>query len=163
MAYGIVDHLKYNVWANEYMAKFIEPLDENLLVKTVQSSFDSLNKTLLHIWDAEVVWYKRIQGERVKEVPSTFFNGDKTDLISGLLKSSRGLVSFIEEKDSPFIHQKIDYSNLKGDAFGNTVEEILFHVVNHSTYHRGQVVTILRHLGIDKLPATDLIRYARTN
>ena len=161
MAYGIINHLKYNAWANEHIAETIRPLDDILMAETVQSSFDSLNKTLLHIWDAEVVWLKRLQGESIREMPSRYFRGAKEDLTTGLIQSSRNLLSFVEGKKPDFVLKKIEYTNLKGDSFSNTVEEILFHVVNHGTYHRGQIVTILRHLGVGQLPSTDLIRYVR--
>ena len=54
------------------------------------------------------------------------------------------------------------YKNLKGDPFEDRIEDTLFHVVNHSTYHRGQIITMLREAGVAKVVSTDLIHYLRT-
>lgn len=55
----------------------------------------------------------------------------------------------------------LSYSNSKGQAFHNTVQDILFHVVNHSTYHRGQIATELKQQGLEPL-STDYIFYKRS-
>ena len=162
MRYVIVEHLKYNAWANVQIAKILESLDELLLQKNVASSFKNLSKTMLHIWDAEVIWLKRIQSNPIQTWPSSSFKGNKSDLINGFIKSSEELLNFIKDQEHDFIYQKIKYNNLKGDTFENSVEEILFHVVNHGTYHRGQIITILHTLGVSELPSTDLIRFVRS-
>ena len=53
------------------------------------------------------------------------------------------------------------YTNLRGEPFDDTYEETLFHVVNHGTYHRGQLIMMLREAGVTSLPGTDLIHYLR--
>jgi uncharacterized damage-inducible protein DinB len=55
----------------------------------------------------------------------------------------------------------VEYTNTKGEKFANTRQDILLHVVNHSTYHRGQIASALKHAGIDP-PTTDYIFYKRS-
>ena len=78
------------------------------------------------------------------------------------VNSSRQLLSFVELRDEAFIQSKISYKNLKGESFENEVEPLLYHLVNHGTYHRGQVTTMLRELGVTHLASTDIIFYLRT-
>ncbi|MEI9934102.1 MAG: DinB family protein [Ferruginibacter sp.] len=59
--------------------------------------------------------------------------------------------------------QLFSYKTFKGDPFTQPLYEVVFHVFNHSTYHRGQLVTILRQLGVEKIPSTDLIVFYRYN
>jgi uncharacterized damage-inducible protein DinB len=50
---------------------------------------------------------------------------------------------------------------MKGIEFKSAVDEILFHVVNHGTFHRGQMITMLRELGYTSFPSQDLIAFTR--
>jgi uncharacterized damage-inducible protein DinB len=58
------------------------------------------------------------------------------------------------------IDQKVTYTNLKGQTFSNSIRDILFHVINHSTYHRGQIASELKQCGIDPI-VSDFIFYSR--
>ena len=69
------------------------------------------------------------------------------------------------EKSIQILHQKeldenISYTNSKGQAFTNTVTDILFHIINHSTYHRGQIISLLKEEGLPPV-ITDYIFYKR--
>ncbi|HWB63211.1 MAG TPA: DinB family protein, partial [Chitinophagales bacterium] len=93
--------------------------------------------------------------------PSANFKGGKAELLAGLSENSAELASFIATKDNSFLESAITYKNTKGIEFNNKVEDILYHVVNHASFHRGQLVTMLRQLGFDKFPPQDLIAYIR--
>jgi uncharacterized damage-inducible protein DinB len=58
------------------------------------------------------------------------------------------------------IDQKVTYTNLKGQTFSNSIRDILFHVINHSTYHRGQIASEFKQCGIDPI-VSDFIFYSR--
>jgi uncharacterized damage-inducible protein DinB len=68
----------------------------------------------------------------------------------------------VKSKDAAFLESLYAYKNMKGDPFQDKVEDTLFHVVNHSAYHRGQITTMLREAGVEKVASTDLIHYLRT-
>ncbi len=59
------------------------------------------------------------------------------------------------------LEEKITYKNMKGDTFTAPYWELLQHLYNHATFHRGQVVTILRQLGVTTIPSTDFVTYTR--
>ena len=70
----------------------------------------------------------------------------------------KGLEDLIRSPDLGDLERMIDYKNMQGKPFRYPLRAILQHVVNHSTYHRGQVTTQLRELGAKPL-STDLLRY----
>jgi uncharacterized damage-inducible protein DinB len=152
----------YNLWANSIMSELIENLPTEKLHQTIDSSFNSIFKTLLHIWDAEYIWLKRLQGISISEWPSKMMDKDgfSTNLF---LQNTSDLSDFIGDKPINYFLESCEYSNLKGEKFSTLPEGIIAHVVNHSTYHRGQLVTMLRQLGIAQIPSTDFINYLRNS
>ncbi len=162
MSYTIGQHLAYSVWATERLKETLDAVDETLLFAEVKSSFSSIAKTLLHAWDAEVIWLKRLQGVSLDSWPSQNFKGGKKELLEGIVQSARDLSAFVESKGVDYVSTTVQYKNLKGDSFENQVEDMLFHVVNHGTYHRGQVTTLLHQLGVTKIQSMDIIFYLRT-
>ncbi len=161
MSHNLIHHLTYNLWANERIGHLLMAHDEALLNAEQKSSFPSITKTVLHLWDAEIIWLTRLQGNSLSDWPSKSFTGGKAELLTGMVNTSTELLQFVKDKDESFQLQNLVYKNMKGDAFENTVEEILFHLVNHGTYHRGQIITLLRESGLTQMVSTDLIGWFR--
>jgi uncharacterized damage-inducible protein DinB len=161
MSYSIHQHLQFNAWANGKIVEILKNVDESILDAEVKSSFPTIRKTIYHIWDAELIWLKRIKGEQATTWPSEDLNETFAETLNKFLANTQELANFIAGKDRHFLEKKISYTNTKGLTFTNGVEDILFHVVNHSTFHRGQLVTMLRELGESKFPQQDLIAYLR--
>jgi uncharacterized damage-inducible protein DinB len=159
MNYTLQKHLAYNVWANGKFVEILMKTDEKIFEQEVISSFPSLKKTVLHISDAETIWLMRIKGVS----PSTWpvFSGTKDECLDGYLNGSKKLAEFFADKDDSYTEQKINFKTISGEAVSETIEGIIFHVVNHGSFHRGQLVTMMRTLGITEIPSTDLIRYLR--
>ena len=162
MAYSVLQHLVYNEWANSKFADLLLTVDDALYFQPTKSSFPSIAKTVLHVSDSQQIWLQRMQGISLSTWPSANFTGTKKDAISGLVQSSKNLVEFIKSKDESFLASTYSYLSLKGDSFADPVEHTLFHIVNHSAYHRGQITTMLRELGVTQLVGTDLIHYLRS-
>jgi uncharacterized damage-inducible protein DinB len=161
MVHSLVQHLTYNLWANERIGHVIMAQDEAVLNAEQKSSFTTISKTVFHIWDAEVIWLTRLKGSSLTDWPSKSFNGTKADMLHGLIKNSTELLNYVKERGEPFLGQTIAYKSIKGDSFESSVEEILFHVVNHGTYHRGQIITMLHGSGAKQMVSTDLINWFR--
>ena len=141
------DVLKYTHHSNGLL---IEKLLEN-------PEFYSENISLLssHILDAHHIWNHRIFGKspslsvwqpveinRLPELNDENFEHSK---------------QIIQQRD---FSEKINYTNSKGFIYTNSIQEILFHIINHSTYHRGQIVSLLKTKGVEPI-ATDYIFYKR--
>ncbi len=160
MAHSLHQHLTYNLWANTKVADVLRTIEDKIYFQENNSSFSSIAKTVLHMWGAEFIWLTRMQGESLSTWPSANIT-DKTEALDGLITSSANLVSFIQSKDELFLKSTYAYKSMKGEPFVDPFEDTFFHVVNHSTYHRGQIITMLRQSGITSVPSTDLIHYLR--
>jgi uncharacterized damage-inducible protein DinB len=163
MSYSIVQHLEFNAWANGRMIEVLQPLSDDLFYRENKGSFPSLAKTALHIWGSQYIWYRRLYGESLKQAPMVDQPPAKEDLLIGLLQSSNDFVTFVKSKDQDFLSTRYHYTNLRGEPADDTYEQTLFHIVNHGTYHRGQVIYMLRDVGVQTLPGTDLIHYLRAH
>lgn len=149
----------YNVWANDKIAEILKGIDNDLLDEPVVSSFPTLRKTVYHIWDAEFIWLSRLQGEAITYWPSEKFNAETP--IDGILEVSKGLLDIVQQHNDEWLNTVCEYYNTKGQKFTQQYYQILMHVFNHSTFHRGQLITMLRTLGVTNLVSTDLITYFR--
>ena len=155
----VEQHTSYNVWANTII---VEQLTQHpdLLDIEVKSSFATLRKTLLHIWDAEYIWLQRLKGESIENWPSKDFEPGIS--LGKMVENSGAFNTFVKEQEETFFSSSTVYKNLKGDSFTTSNHGIIMHCMNHSTFHRGQLVTMLRGLGHEgTLPSTDLITFLR--
>jgi uncharacterized damage-inducible protein DinB len=159
--YSIHKHLTFNVWANTQLVQLLRVLDDEFYFKENKSSFPSIAKTVIHMWGAQHIWLTRMQGTSLSKFPHMEVK-DKMISLDGLVKSSADIQKFTESKDEAFLASAYAYKNMKGDPFEDSYEETLFHVMNHSTYHRGQIITMLREAGVTNVVSTDLIHYLRT-
>ena len=152
---------EYNYWANEKLSNYILELDEELIDKEAHSSFPSLKQTILHISDAELIWLNRLKGKSMSQWPSEAFQGPKEVLIHQWLTPSLSWKKHVAELDDESILQSFTYQNTKGTEFSNQIADAITQVMNHSSYHRGQIVSMLRQLEQGDIPQTDFIRYLR--
>lgn len=150
----------YNLWANQNMLSMI-PEDEKLFNQEVKSSFPSIKSTLLHIWDAQDIWLTRLKDEVITDFPSKNFKGDSKDIRRGLIHSSEEFYLFLDKQVPTYDTKISSYKTIAGIMQSSTTTEIVAHCMNHSTFHRGQLITILRELGCTNFIATDMIAYYR--
>ncbi len=155
-------YLAFNFWANELLLSVIsKELKDDLLDKEIVSSFPSLRKTIYHLWDAEFIWLKRLKGESLNDWPSKNFNGTFSEAKEKILLNDKLFIDFVERLNDEKLSESFSYKNIEGKSFSNPRWESVHHCMNHSTYHRGQIVTMLRQLGITNIPSTDFISFCR--
>ncbi len=152
----------YNLWANKKLMEAILELPEGLAEQEVKSSFPTLQKTILHMWDAETAWWQRVKLHERVIVPSQTFEAGIREVVNGLLHSSAQWNDWVNNASEAQIDHVIQYQNSKKEVFKQPVYEILMHVFNHNTYHRGQLVTMMRELGAEKIPGTDFVLWVRS-
>jgi uncharacterized damage-inducible protein DinB len=148
----------YNRWANArslQAASTVSPAD---FTKEVGGSFASLRGTLAHIYGAEWIWLQRWQGTSPRKLPFALDFPDVETIHSRWQDVEREQKKFLDGLDGARLAEVVSYVNLKGETFAYPLGRMLQHVVNHSTYHRGQVATILRQLKATPL-STDLLLY----
>ena len=154
----ILTLLEYTAWANGRVLDAAAALSPEAFLRDMRNSFPSVRDTLAHILGAEWVWLRRWQGES----PTTFAGaGELTTLAS--LKDRFAVVererrAFVDALPEARLAQPFSYRDLAGNSHSLLLVQSLQHVVNHGTYHRGQVTTLLRQLGA-KPVSTDLSRF----
>lgn len=153
---------QYNLWANAKLLDWMIKAGEDLADANCESSFPSLRKTVYHIYDAEYAWIFRLTNQELLYwPPSRDFNFTMMEFAEVLKSQSQKLIDFVSQLDEQQLGDFIQYPNVKGVLFSNTIADIINHVINHGTYHRGQLITMMRTLGYTDLGATDYIAYCR--
>ena len=156
----LMKYADYNLWANDRIATVLKGLDNSILDKEIPSSFNSIRKTVFHIWDAEFIWLQRLNGLSLTDWPSKQY-GTETP-VDKFLETSQAFKEFVEQLAEADFTGDCVYNNLKGAEYRNPRNEVFQHIFNHSTFHRGQIVNMLRNSGVTELPATDFIYYIRS-
>jgi uncharacterized damage-inducible protein DinB len=152
--------LAYDEWANRQMLSDIEQLTEEQLTRDLSSSHRSILETLAHIVAVEWVWLERLKGNS-PQAPPAWCSEPSVDLLKEQLGATEAeRRDFVAALSDDSLSSVIDYKTLDGTAASSKLDDIFRHVVNHSTYHRGQVSTMMRQSG-GKVTSTDLIFYLR--
>jgi uncharacterized damage-inducible protein DinB len=149
-------YARYNIWANKQLIDVLQKLDNEQLDAEIPSSFPSIRKTIYHLWSAEDIWLQRLLLAEQPVWAESVFEGNFDEAVGKWQDASAGLLAFVEKQynDESFRHI-LQYYNLKKISFKVPVSTVLMQVFNHATYHRGQLVTMLRQAGVKKIPGTD--------
>jgi uncharacterized damage-inducible protein DinB len=151
----------YNIWANQRIMEYLQQIPEEQFIQEMPSSFKSIHSTLLHMWDAESMWWQRMKLQEVITRPSDNFRGTTRDVLAALLHQNKLWETWIHNASQPALDHVFMYYTTKREPFKQPIFQMLLHVFNHGTYHRGQIINMLRQLGAEKLPQTDFIVFAR--
>jgi uncharacterized damage-inducible protein DinB len=135
-------------------------LSTEQFTRDLHSSFLSVRDTAAHIYGAEWLWLERWHGRIPSRLPAAADFPDLAALRARWAEHERNLNEYIRSLTSSELERVVQYKNTKGVPFKGPVWPMLQHVVNHSTYHRGQVTTLLRQLGATPV-STDLIAFYR--
>jgi len=152
--------VEFNYWARDRMLDAVAPLTPQQFVQPLGNSFSSVRDTLVHIYSAEWVWYMRWQGTSPSE-PLKSQDYPDLAIVTAEWRDLEGRIrTFVHGLDEATVLRELDYRQMNGQAFRSPIWQMVQHVVNHGTYHRGQVMTMLRQLGA-KPASTDLIVFHR--
>lgn len=156
-------YASYNTWASRKILDVILHLTEEQQHAEMPSSYPSLYKTVLHMLDAESIWWQRLKLLEKLDVPSKHFSGTTKELADELLLQSKRWEDWVNAASPLMLEHVFQYQTFTGEQFKQPTWQMVMHVINHSTYHRGQLINMLRQTGIEKLPATDFILWSRGN
>jgi uncharacterized damage-inducible protein DinB len=152
--------LDYHYWARDRMLAALDALTPEQFTQPVESSFKSVCDTAVHIMGAEAIWYSRWRGKPQGMLTTEGFR-DVASLRAAWRDLESGVRAFFRELGAEKIDTRMEYKSLKGESRSSSFQQMLQHVVNHATYHRGQVTTTLRQIGAKPPESTDLINYYR--
>jgi uncharacterized damage-inducible protein DinB len=151
----------FNYWARDRMLAAVEALSPEQYTKDMGNSFKSLRDTLVHMYSAEWVWLTRWQGTSpTAPIPFDRF-ANLAELAAAWRELESQIRSLVDGLDAAGLEREHDYRLMNGQPGRSVFWHMLQHVVNHGTYHRGQVVTMLRQLGLPPGKSTDLIAFYR--
>lgn len=153
-------HLDYTAWASRRLLDAASQLPESELTHDFRTADRSVLGTLVHIFASERAWLSRLQ-----QVPPPAFVTDADRSLKVLQEDWPRLhqqwQAWARELTNESVQVLLDYADLKGNRYTQPVWQLLLHVVNHATHHRGQVSGFLRSLGHTP-PPVDLIFYYRS-
>jgi uncharacterized damage-inducible protein DinB len=153
--------LDYHYWACDRLFKAVEPLTAEQFTRDLGSSFKSIRDTLVHIYSAEWTWFSRWQGQGpTAHVPAGQF-ADVTAIRNAWTDLETKLRGFVNELSEDGVTRVFEYRLFNGQPGATPLWQMLHHLVNHASYHRGQVTTMLRQLGAEPPQSLDAMAFYR--
>jgi uncharacterized damage-inducible protein DinB len=149
---------RYNQWANARLYKMAAALADDAYCRDVGAYFGSLRGTLNHLLTADRVWMRRLTGEGTHpdKLNATTFETLEPSWAARQSEDAR-IIAFVSQLTQPDLDANLDYRTLNGTPQSQPRKEILAHVFNHQTHHRGQAHTILTVLGVAEPEPLDLL------
>jgi uncharacterized damage-inducible protein DinB len=150
----------YHYWARDRLIDALDSLTPDQMTKDLGNSFPSIRDTLCHLIGAERVWCARWKGESPQALPVVTY----PDLISirhAWTEQEQELRTLLQRFAEHGLAETVEYTAFNGQRQSQPFWQMLQHVVNHGSYHRGQVTTMLRQLGVSPAQSMDLIAFYR--
>jgi len=154
--------LEYHYWARDRLLDALDALTPEQFARDLGSSFKSIRDTVAHTYAAEWAWYQRWQGQSPTALLPADQFPDVAAIRSAWTAHEAKMRAFVDALGADGVNRVIDYTLLTGAAGSSPIWQMLQHVVNHASYHRGQVTTMLRQLGATPAKPMDMIAYYRT-
>jgi uncharacterized damage-inducible protein DinB len=152
-----IDYADYNIWANSRLISDLKGETNEWLTQHIVGSFPSIRATIQHIWMAEAGWLSKLKGKGWNATKVIEFKGTQQELFKAWQATSQEFKDFVSESD---LEARVPFTH-KQEEFSIPAREIMQTVFNHGSYHRGQVVMMMRQLGVTGISQTDYIEWVR--
>jgi len=150
----------YNIWATKTLFERISKIPEEKITQEIVSSFPSIYKTAVHMWQAESIWWQRFHKAATIIAVSETFKGNFSELTAGLAAQSQQWKAWVDNATESDL--EVEFSFIRNnEPYSIIVKNMLLHIFNHASFHRGQLVTFLRQLNESEIPSTDFSTYSR--
>ena len=153
---AINELFSYNSWARDCQLQACAALTEDQFVRSLGSSFASVRDTLVHMVETELIWLERWRGQS----PQTMLSPQDFPSLNAVSEQwravEREMREYLATLSEDTLEQPVTYVSQKGDTFTYELWRPMLHVVSHQSYHRGQVTTLLRQLGL-QAPVVDFL------
>lgn len=154
---------KFNCWANEKVLMVVSQLDPDQFTREMGSSFSSVRDTLVHLVGGEWIWLERWMGRSPHALPTAAELPTLAAISAKFAQIHEDRGRFLQKLDAAKLNDSISYVNQRGQTWTYPLWQMMVHVVNHSTYHRGQITTLLRQLGARPIMTDFLFYYDENN
>jgi uncharacterized damage-inducible protein DinB len=152
------DLLLYMLWADRMMLKAVREVKPEDLTRDAGVSFGSLLGTMIHMLGSQRRWLARFAGGPTERSPGLQDFPDLAAWIQGWEETAAGVEAFLAALTEDQLAAEITWEDTEIGAVTRPLWQPVSHMVNHSSYHRGQVTSLLRQLGYQP-PKTDLIYF----
>jgi len=149
----------YSNWADNIIIEWLRQINDEQWEQSIESSFSSIKETTIHMVSAKRIWVDFWTKIPNPVYLSSEFKSTKNELISIWQKTSADLKNFIENFPEEDYDQPVSFIYPNGQVGQMIFWQTFPHYVNHATYHRGQLITLLRQAGFSNFSNTDLARY----
>ena len=149
----------FNNWADKRVMDWLTQVTDEQWNQPAISSFGSVRDTAIHMVSAKKLWIDTWTGIDNPVYLSAGFKESKNELIIIWKKSCEDLTSFIETYPAENYTKPVTVKKPNGELCTMEFKKTFPHMINHATYHRGQLVTLLRQSGFSNLSNTDLFTY----
>ena len=154
---------EYNYWARDRQLQACAALTQDQFLRPMGSSYSSLRDTLAHLVAAEWVWLERWRGHSPTMLEAKEYSAEKfptLGVVQGRWRAvEEGVRGYLATLNEEMLSRPLSYINVKGEPWTYPLWQSLLHVANHQTYHRGQVTTLLRQLGVEAPPIDYLVAH----
>ena len=153
--------LDYHYWARDRLLEALDALSPEQFTRDLGSSFKSVRDTVAHTYAAEWAWYQRWQGQSPTALLPADQFPDVASLRTAWAAHEAKMRAYVDGLGDAGVDKVIDYTLLNGSPGSTPLCQMLQHVVNHASYHRGQATTMLRQLGATPAKPMDMIAFYR--
>ncbi|MFP7226083.1 DinB family protein [Priestia filamentosa] len=171
--FGLVNHIlnqyHYHVWANERLFTHLKNIPSSAFHKEITSVFPTLSTALIHIYFTEVIWLKVMEGGKLEEIDEYV---NRTKLTQNYAQKEIGEIENLFKqlkakyqtvfKEMQVLTKRLSIQHPKLGDSNIFNYELIQHLINHATYHRGNITAMLRQLGYKGI-ATDYVFYLIEN
>ena len=155
---SIKDYARYNLWANKEIAPFLYKFTDDDWIKKDNSSFGTIPDTVTHTYWAEILWTQRLIGAPL-QLPDINRIKTRDAVIKDYINYSEQLTDTVISFQDNELHEVVSYRTMAGKVYQNKRYEMIHHCINHSTYHRGQLILMMKNSNIEVVPSTDYITF----
>jgi uncharacterized damage-inducible protein DinB len=157
----VQDLFSYDEWATDRMLETVSALTQEQFDRDMKTSHTGVHGTLIHMCGADWVWLERWKGTS----PGALLTPDELPTLDSIKQRWKAyrkeITDLLRSFDDTRVEMPVAYKDMRGNPNSQPFSQQMLHKINHASYHRGQVVAMVRQLGI-KPQNTDLIGYYRS-
>ena len=157
----LADLIEFHYWSRDRVLTAVDALSPEQYARPLGNSFSSVRDTLNHLYNAEWIWYARWNGESPSTFPQDVERPDLQTLREHWNVLEGKVRTFLAKCGQAELDRVHQYRLMSGTEGASPLWQMVAHLVNHATYHRGQVTTMLRQLEVRAPRSTDMITYFR--